>query len=205
MPRLYLVRHAKPAAGWGQDPDPGLDTIGTAQAQTLAGELAGVLAHLPILSSPLRRCRDTARPLEHAWQQTADIFPAVAEIPAPPLDLAARHEWLRAAMLGTWPELQASAVESALKSTPTSAPGGCADYLAWRQTLLESLTSLQRDSVIFTHFIAINVVVGAARRVDDVVCFRPDHASVTIVETSEDGLRIARLGREAITEVLTRG
>lgn len=193
MPRLYLVRHAKPAAGWGQDPDPGLDTIGTAQAQTLAGELAGVLAHLPILSSPLRRCRDTARPLEHAWQQTADIFPAVAEIPAPPLDLAARHEWLRAAMPGTWPELQASA------------PQGCADYLAWRQALLESLTSLQRDSVIFTHFIAINVVVGAARGVDDVVCFRPDHASVTIVETSEDGLRIARLGREAITEVLTRG
>lgn len=154
MPRLYLVRHAKPAAGWGQDPDPGLDTIGTAQAQTLAGELAGVLAHLPILSSPLRRCRDTARPLEHAWQQTADIFPAVAEIPAPPLDLAARHEWLRAAMPGTWPELQASA------------PQGCADYLAWRQALLESLTSLQRDSVIFTHFIAINVVVGAARGVD---------------------------------------
>lgn len=193
MPRLYLVRHAKPAAGWGQDPDPGLDATGTAQAQNLAGELAGVLAHLPILSSPLRRCRETARPLEHAWQRTADLFPAVAEIPAPPLDLAARHAWLRAAMLGSWPELQASA------------PAGCADYLAWRQTLLESLASLQHDSVIFTHFIAINAAVGAARGVDDVVCFRPDHASVTIVETSEDSLRIARLGREAITEVLTRG
>ena len=190
MPRLYLVRHAKPAAGWGQETDPGLDTAGIAQAETVASKLASVLHRLRILSSPLRRCRETAQPLERSWQQTAAIFPAVAELPTPPLNLVARHEWLAAAMLGTWTELQ------------ESAPTGSIDYLAWRQTLLGSLTSLQHDSVIFTHFIAINVMVGAARGVDNVVCFRPNHASVTIVETSEDGLRIARLGREAITTVM---
>lgn len=193
MPRLYLVRHAKPEAGWGQDTDPGLDAAGTAQAQATASELAGALARLQILSSPLRRCRETAQPLERSWQQTADIFQAVAEIPAPALELAARHEWLTVAMRGTWQELQ------------ESAPQGSIDYREWRQALLESLASVQHDSVIFTHFIAINVVVGAARGVDDVVCFRPDHASVTIAETSEDGWRIAKLGRDARTTVLTRG
>ena len=38
------------------------------------------------------------------------------------------------------------------------------------------------DAVIFSHFIAINVVVGAANRSEQVLSFRPDHASVTKVE-----------------------
>jgi len=31
----------------------------------------------------------------------------------------------------------------------------------------------------FSYFIAINVAIGAARSRDDVVCFRPDQASIT--------------------------
>ncbi|HEY9218984.1 MAG TPA: histidine phosphatase family protein, partial [Phenylobacterium sp.] len=35
MPRLYLIRHGKPATVWGQgaDEDPGLDEAGRAQAE----------------------------------------------------------------------------------------------------------------------------------------------------------------------------
>jgi hypothetical protein len=57
--------------------------------------------------------------------------------------------------------------------------------------------------VIFTHFIAINVAVGAAQGSDAVVCFRPDHASITKIEVSPAGaVRVLELGREAQTSVL---
>jgi broad specificity phosphatase PhoE len=192
MPRLYLVRHARPAAGWGQDADPGLDATGVRQARATADELATRLDRMPIYSSPLRRCRETAAPAEQAWNQLAELLPAVAEIPAPPLALSTRAEWLSAAMRGTWAALQ------------QSSPPGSPDYTQWRRNLLAALTDLQHDSVIFSHFIAINVVVATARNVEDVVCFRPDHASVTVIETIGDAFRVIELGRQADTMVLTR-
>jgi broad specificity phosphatase PhoE len=192
MPRLYLVRHAKPAASWGEDPDPGLDATGIAQARATAEELAGSLSRLPLYTSPLRRCRETAEPLAQLWFCNAELMPAVAEIPSPPLDLAGRQDWLIAAMRGTWQQLHANA------------PPGSIDYLAWRQQLIDSLLAIDRDCVICTHFIALNVAVGAAQRRDEVVCFRPDYASVTVLEADNGRLRTIDLGRQAETFVLAR-
>ena len=66
------------------------------------------------------------------------------------------------------------------------------------------LGAISHDCVIYTHFIAINVVAAAARGSDSVICFRPDHASVTVVETHGGEIRLIALGREAETSVLTR-
>src|SRR5580765_8738336 len=162
MPKLYLVRHARPAATWGEEPDPGLDPTGEKQAQAAARTLAQKLDRVPIYTSPLRRCRETARPLEQLWQQAAEVLEPVAELPSPPLDVRARQEWLRQVMDRTWPELN------------DIAPAGSPDYLAWRQTLLDALARIPQDSVVFSHFIAINVAVAAATAREDVVCFRPD-------------------------------
>jgi len=193
MPKLYLIRHARPVAGWGEDADPGLDAIGEQQAEAASRVLAQTLDRLPIYTSPLRRCRETARPLERLWQRSAEVLEPVAELPSPTLDLPARQQWLRQAMQGTWRELN------------DLAPAGSPDYIAWRQTLLDSLTRLPEDSVVFSHFIAINVAVAAAHSREDVVCFRPDHASITCVEAGNGGLRLVELGREADTMVLARG
>jgi len=192
MPKLFLVRHARPAGGWAQDPDPGIDPTGIEQSRATASELAARLAPMPILSSPLRRCRETAQPLEQMWQQAARVFTPVAEIPSPPLEPAARREWLNVGMRGTWRELQ------------QASPAGSPDYLAWRQTLLNAVASIDSDSIVYTHFIAINVIVAAASRSENVICFRPDHASVTVVEAAADQLKLIALGREAETSVLTR-
>lgn len=192
MPILYLVRHAKPAATWGEDPDPGLDASGHEQARTTANALALNRTPLPILTSPLRRCRDTAIPLERLWNRAAELLPSVAEIPSPKLGLAERHAWLQKAMAGTWTEMQ------------STAPPGSPDFLAWRADVVAGIRRLAAPAVIYTHFIAINVIVGAARGSDAIVCFRPDHASVTIVDTNASELRVVELGREAITTVLTR-
>jgi broad specificity phosphatase PhoE len=192
MPRLYLVRHAKPAASWGLDPDPGLDDTGIAQARATAQELAGSLSCLPLYTSPMRRCRETAEPLGQLWFCAAEPMPVVAEIPSPPLDLASRHDWLIAAMRGSWKQLHANA------------PAGSIDYLAWRKQLVDALLAIDRDCVICTHFIALNVAVGAAQRRDEVVCFLPDYASVSVLEIDKRRLRVIELGRQAETLVLAR-
>lgn len=193
MARVYLVRHARPSANWGDEPDAGLDATGRQQAEAVAKSLGESLEPLPIYTSPLRRCRETALALERRWQQPAKVLEAVAEIPSPPAHLRERFQWLKQAMEGTWKQLR------------DSAPPDSPDYLAWRDTLLSSLAGISGDSVIFSHYIAINVVVGAAQARDEVVCFRPDHTSVTCVDVTADGLTIVALGHERDANVLTRG
>lgn len=191
MQTHYLVRHARPAAGWGEDPDPGLDAVGITQAEVAACALSERLDRLPVFSSPMRRCRETATPLEQRWGRPAHILCEVAEIPAPTLPSDARRDWLDRAMSGTWSQLQ------------RGSPAGSPDFRIWRTSLLTALTKLPGDSVIFTHFIAINVIVGSASGNDAVVSFRPDHASVTVVQVDEGNFRIIDLGSEAVTSILT--
>jgi broad specificity phosphatase PhoE len=192
MPRIFLVRHAKPAAAWGDDPDPGLDALGATQAEAVAQQLAQATKQLPVYTSPLRRCRETALPLSRLWNCETSVMPSVAEIPSPPVAAEARREWLTAAMHGTWRELQARS------------PAGSIDYLDWRRSVVDALLALRHDCVVFTHYIAINVAAGAAQKREEVVCFRPDHASVTILEANASGLGLVQLGREAQTSLLTR-
>jgi broad specificity phosphatase PhoE len=182
---LYLVRHAKPAAGYGDAMDPGLDETGEAQARRVAEDLRERLPHpLPVYTSPLRRCRETALPLAALWGVQPIVFPEVGELPSPPLGLAERQAWLRAGMASDWASLQATA--------PPESP----DYGVWRSTLTGALCAMAGDVVIFSHFIAINAVVGAATGTDRVVSFRPDHASVTAMEVQDGRLAVRALGRE---------
>jgi len=148
---------------------------------------------LPIYTSPLQRCRQTAAALEQLWGRPAELLNEVAEIPAPRLPLEQRHVWLQQAMAGSWSQLQ----QRAQPDWP--------DYLARRRALLTRVAALHDDSVIFSHFIAINAIVAAARNVDARVCFRPDHASISSVEVVSGKLLLLELGPQAQTLVLTRG
>lgn len=184
MATLFLVRHARPAASYGDSADPGLDAVGQAQAEAVGRELAGRLSALPVYSSPLQRCRETAAPLAALWGVPATILDAVGEIPSPPLSLSERQAWLRKATAGSWAELK------------RGAPAGSPDFDAWRASLLGALRAMTRDSVVFSHYIAINAVVGAAQDDDRVVCFRPDHASVTTIEAAAGAISVRELGRQ---------
>lgn len=184
MATLYLVRHAKPASTYGDSVDPGLDDTGLAQAVGAAAELQKLPNRLPVYTSPLRRCRETAKPLADAWGVQPIVFPEIGEVPSPPLSLTERQEWLRKGMAGDWAALQASA------------PPGSPDYAAWRSGLLAAVCAMAGDAVIFSHFIAINAVIGAAKKNEKVISFRPDHASITVIEAGEGGITIKALGRE---------
>ena len=179
--RLVLVRHGQAAAGWDADLDPGLSELGRRQAAAAAVGLES-LSPRPILTSPLRRARETAAPLERAWLATAVVEPGIGEIPSPTDDLTARTTWLRQIMTGTWDD---------------AGP----EVRTWRQGVLDTLTGQSTGAVAFSHFIAINAAVGAATGDPRVVCFLPDNGSRTVVDVVDGRLRLVERGAEAETVV----
>lgn len=189
MQRLYLIRHARPAAVWGgDDDDPGLDETGRAQALAARDRLLALpQAERPtrVVSSPLRRCRETAQPTAEALGVDVEIDPAVGEIPTPGgLAQAERPAWLRQAFGGAWGEIE-----------------GDIDYEAWRRAAPASLVG-RGGTAVFSHFVAINAVVSTLEGVDQVVLFRPDHASITVLESDGARLALVARGAEASTQVL---
>lgn len=180
MTRLYLVRHGRAAAGWDTDPDPGLDDTGRAQAVTVAARLAP-LGPLPVITSPLLRCRETAAPLTERWAVEARVDRAVAEIPSPAgVAMADRVEWLRIAMGGTWGALDIG-------------------YARYRDTVVSTLLQIDADSVVFSHFIAINAVIGVCLGDDRLVVSSLDNCSVTVVDSVGGSLQLVESGHEADT------
>jgi len=189
MPRLFLIRHAKPTSSWGQgEADPGLDGEGQAQALAACEALLALPADerpTRVASSPLRRCRETARPFAEALGVTVEIDPAIGEIPTPAaLAAEARPAWLARAFEGRWADIE-----------------GDLDYEAWRRGAAEALIARGRTAV-FSHYVAINGVVSLLTGDERVISFRPDHASITVLETDGRSLTLVGKGREAVTSVL---
>lgn len=177
MARLYLVRHGRAEAGFGEASDPGLDERGHKQAEVAAARLAP-LGPLAVRSSPLKRAQETAVPLASLWKCEPVIDDAVAEIPSPTLDLAERIEWLRGFMRGSWRDVGP-------------------ELAGWREALIANLRAIEQDTVIFSHFVAINVAAGAALDDDRVVVFSPDNCSVTVFDVAGDALSLVDKGHEA--------
>ncbi len=72
---------------------------------------------------------------------------------------------------------------------------------AWRQTVLATVEKLPDDTAVFSHFVAINVIVGLLTGDDRVVVFKPGHASITKLDRRGGKLVVAELGSEAATVV----
>jgi len=190
MGRVYMIRHGKPASTWGDgfDDDPGLDEAGRAQAEAARDALLALsVENRPknVISSPLRRCRETALPFAHALGVELVIDPVFGEVPTPAaLDHSERPAWLRTAFGGRWDEII-----------------GDLDYDAWRHAIARALAALEGYAV-FSHYVAINGAVSALTGNPRVLAFKPDHASITAFDINAGKISLAKLGREAVTGVL---
>jgi broad specificity phosphatase PhoE len=182
MSRLYLVRHGKAGARFGEDADPGLDATGRAEADAMAREMAP-LGPLPLVASPLKRTRETAAPLEQLWKMAARIEPRVGEIPSDGIPLAERAAWLTGVMARRWHE-----IDPALRR--------------WRDDIVVALTSLAADTVVVSHFVAINAAVSAARGDERLRVFSPANCSVTVLDAESGKLSVVKLGSEGESRVL---
>jgi broad specificity phosphatase PhoE len=182
---VIVVRHGQAQAAWGEHPDPGLSELGAAQALA-AAEVLAPLGPWPIVTSPLRRCRETAAPLSARWRVEPVVDAAVGEVASPPgLGLDGRSAWLAQAMAGSWSALPSSVQD-------------------WRDGVVAALTELAEagDAVVFSHFVAINAVVSRAAGDDRVCVHHPDNCSRTILELDPGGkLVVVELGGEAETPV----
>ena len=183
MPRLFLVRHGRAAATFAEAADPGLDELGRSQAEAV-GEKLAPLGPLAIVSSPLKRAQETSAPLAARWQRKPVSEISVSEIPSPGhSNFAERAEWLRAYMTsGSWRD---------------AAP----ELAQWRENVIAALARLTEDTVVFSHYIAINVAAGAALADDRVMVFRPDNCSVTVFDAENGNLQLVERGHEAETKV----
>ena len=176
MARIYLVRHGKALGEWGAERDPGLDEVGREQARAAARSLSP-LGPLKIVSSPYARTLETAMPLAEIWNVTPAIDGRIGEIPSPVEDLAGRLQWFHQVMALKWPDLDEN-----LK--------------AWRRGIIDTLHEFEEDTVLFSHSIAINVVMGEATGDDRVVCFWPENGSITTIDANNSVLRLLKSGIE---------
>jgi probable phosphoglycerate mutase len=129
-----------------------------------------------LLSSPLRRARETAEPLAAALGVAPLIEERFREIPAP-VPLSERQTWLRAFMAQQWGQ---------------QAP----DIVAWREGILSAVDGLPAGAVVFTHFLVINSIVGALQERRETLVFWPANASVTRLVRGPAGLAVSELGAQ---------
>jgi broad specificity phosphatase PhoE len=191
MARLYMIRHGKPSATWGQhpDPDPGLDEMGQRQARGAAETLKALPESerpIRVLSSPLRRCRETAEPFADAIGVPVEVEARVGEIPSPSaLAQEERGPWLRSAFQSRWADVK-----------------GDIDYDVWRADVGDALAELDANTAVFSHFVAINAALACVTGEPQVLTFRPDHCSITVFEVTDGKLTLVERGPEAATQVL---
>ncbi len=189
MTKIYLVRHGQAAAGWNQDLDPPLSEKGQQQAEQVSDSLVRLIPNIDetqCISSPIKRAHETAGYFSRKQNKAINIEARVAEIPSPTNELNERMPWLMQVMKSQWSVLSP-------------------ELNQWRQDCIDYVLSLEQDSVIFSHYIAINVLIGHCNQDDRVISYNPDNCSIHQFEItdSEKGreLSIVELGTQAKTKI----
>jgi len=163
---ILLVRHGEAEIPWSQGADAGLSDRGRAQADSLARELV-TRSGADLVSSPLLRARETARPLGQHRARDPSVDARYCEVPIVN-DVARRKAWLTEVHDGTWNDVDPS-------------------ISAWREAAWAGLLGLSRDTIIVTHFMLINAMVTRATADPRLVCFEPDYVSVTALRLVPGG------------------
>lgn len=176
MSEIILVRHGEASADFRESTNPGLSDLGRRQALEVAARLSH-LKGFELFTSPLKRAQETAEPLSGTWGKPAAIETRVREIPSEGIALADRGEWLSRIVSGRWSQVDG-------------------EQSRWRDALLQCLLQANTPRIYFSHFIAINVVVGAITEDDRVVCVFPKNTAVFRFANEDGELSIVELGEQ---------
>jgi broad specificity phosphatase PhoE len=170
--RLTLVRHGRPDEDGSQRPhDPGLRADGRRQAQAVATLLAdeGVTR---VVTSPMRRARETAQPLASQLGLPLATIDGWAEADRH-LDRYRSTETLRALGEAEWNRFLADPVRY-LGHDPDRFR---ADVLGALRQTLEAADDAH--VVVFTHGLPINLVLSHILGLERIIHFQPGYGSVT--------------------------
>lgn len=195
MIKIYLVRHGEASEGWTSQ-DPPLSELGKSQAKSLVTFVDSIFGENSInninaISSPLNRCKETASlALEKQYLEIA-INDNFRELPSPTIDLEKRVDWLRRILPLTWSELlkDRETIESEV------------NFTQWKENIMSNIYSLKKDTIIFTHFVVINSVVGEILKSDKIINFQPSNCSITEISKINHKLKIVKLGKSLESKV----
>ena len=181
---IYLVRHGEAGKSWDEDLDPGLSYKGKEQSKKLVSELDDDfrLLNFKAISSPLARAQETAIPLQEKHGFDIEIYKTFAEIPSPGIEISQRSTWLKEMF-----KVKIDALEDPQKK--------------WRNSIVQSIQGMKEDTIIFSHFMVINCVVGWINNFDSLVGFYPDNCSVTKIINRNGELELTQAGNELSTVV----
>ena len=183
---LLLVRHAEPIrveGGHGRGPaDPGLTARGRNQAARLAGWLAFEGADA-VVSSPLRRARETAEHVAHALGVDLEIVDGITEydahsdeyIPIEELRELKDERW-QATIEGRWADV------------------GGVDPSAFQAQVVPAVEDLigrfvGGRVVAVSHGGVVNVYLAHVLGLDRLLWFHPEYTSISRVHASRRGDR----------------
>jgi broad specificity phosphatase PhoE len=184
---LLLIRHAEPVRiapgeGGGGPVDPELTPRGRAQAQRLADWLAGEQLDA-VVTSPLRRARETAAPVAAAHAIAIEIGPELIEydaqadhyVPAEELKAEKDARW-HAMIEGRWEDFGGEPPDQfRARIVP------CLDAIIER--------SPGRRVAVVCHGGVINVYLAALLGLDRTLWFEPGYTSVSRVVAARSGPR----------------
>ena len=191
MSKIYLIRHGQAEDGW-TSLDPGLSKAGEKQSKDLSKKINRIITGKEsFVSSPLKRCLETANISLAGNDFNIEIDKTFAELPSPISDLNKRVVWLKRVLPLTWEELE---------NDPVSA-SSCISYSSWREDVIRSLLKLKGDSIIFSHYVVINSVIGWVLNSNKVVNFNPVNCSITELEINKGKISILSLGEENLSKV----
>jgi len=181
---IYLIRHGEAAQAWDVAPDPILSKNGQRQARELADAYLPLLnsTDFQLITSPLARAQETARPFQKGLHFDPIINTNFAEIPSPNISLANRRNWLKDLFTKKITELEQP-------------------QLTWRNNIISGIQSLEKPTLIFSHFMTINAIVGWIRGNEQVVSYYPNYCSITQIEKVGNEFFIRSLGKELTTIV----
>ena len=183
--KIILIRHGEAASSWEISADPGLSDLGKAQAEECSNELLKIknISSFSLISSPLTRARETSEPLSRKINIPISINPLFAEIPSPGINLSERKEWLQKIF-----KMKLSDLETPQKK--------------WKDAIIAEIKNLNNPTIIFSHFMVINIIVSYLKESDFVVSFYPDNCSMTNLSKNNKGeIELISLGSELQTEL----
>lgn len=176
---LIIVRHGRPqrVEGLSEAADPGLTEIGRAQAEAVARFLLREpIDH--VVSSPMRRARETAQPLADALGVDPEIVDDLAEIDQDANEYVPMEE-LKAAGGPEW---------QAVIDDPTTIHGGV-DIEQFAATVTAAFEHIieqhpGRTVVAFCHGMVTMQFLRHLLAYDDPFALRVDYASISRIQAS---------------------
>ena len=180
---IILVRHGEASASWSEDPDPGLSKNGINQAKILCeDESLKNLQDFKFISSPRQRAQETSSFLSNKLNKVIEINNVFDEIPAKGVLLKDKMDWLKG--IASMP----------IRDLPISVQ-------EWNGRIIDTILSINQDSIIFTHFMVMNAVVTYAKQFSKLVNIRPDYISIIKIKVKDSQIISLKVGDQKKTKI----